>query len=353
MLIITSVIYMNKVNRQSNIELLRIILMMFVITLHFNFSSNEAIYLASGIPLNQEILYFLEALEICAVNTFVLITGYFMCTASKIRLSKILFLIVQVSIYRFAIYLIQLYLGLATFSYSQIVINLLPNNWFTSIYVALYLLAPFINKLIKNTNKKQFKHLIIISFILFSVAPFVSDFFNEYMGWDVAGLNTVSFFGANSGYSIVNFVLMYLIGAYLRMNNQNKLNLPILGYILCAVVIYLGYKAFYVFHGYCNPFVILEAVALFKVFEGLNIKNNRIINTLSKQSYSVYLLHGNFYFIFNIESIVSSNPVIMLMWIIILCITLYMISWFIGTIYDFVTIPIQKLIKKYDVVIEV
>ncbi len=63
--------------RKSNIELLRIILMMMVITLHFNIPSGHAIELASNVPLNLNILYILESFSICAVNTFVLITGYF------------------------------------------------------------------------------------------------------------------------------------------------------------------------------------------------------------------------------------------------------------------------------------
>ena len=70
---------MEKTARNSNIELLRIILMFMVILLHFNNSEmGGAFNYAENKPLNSFILYFLESLSICAVNCFMIISGYFL-----------------------------------------------------------------------------------------------------------------------------------------------------------------------------------------------------------------------------------------------------------------------------------
>ena len=64
---------MIKKERQSNIELLRIFLMLGVIILHYN--GVGALYSAHGI--NYLIVIGLESLCICAVDLFMLISGYF------------------------------------------------------------------------------------------------------------------------------------------------------------------------------------------------------------------------------------------------------------------------------------
>lgn len=59
--------------RDSGIELLRIFASMLVIMLHFNLSG--AINCSLG--TNRLLLYGLESLGICAVDLFLIITGYF------------------------------------------------------------------------------------------------------------------------------------------------------------------------------------------------------------------------------------------------------------------------------------
>ena len=75
----TFYIKMEKNNRESNFELLRIITMFMVLILHADF-------LATGTPTNDDISifpgksfvkFFIEALTIIAVNVFVLISGWF------------------------------------------------------------------------------------------------------------------------------------------------------------------------------------------------------------------------------------------------------------------------------------
>ena len=70
--------------RKSNIELLRIFTMIGVIILHYNNPTiGGGITYATKGSANFYILYFLESLFACAVDLFILISGYFMCTNNK------------------------------------------------------------------------------------------------------------------------------------------------------------------------------------------------------------------------------------------------------------------------------
>ena len=78
----------NEIDRESNIELLRILLGFEVIILHFNYypGGGGAVELTAG--FTQTILVFLETLCICAINVFLLISGYFGVKTEKINFSR-------------------------------------------------------------------------------------------------------------------------------------------------------------------------------------------------------------------------------------------------------------------------
>ena len=75
--------------RQSNIELLRIFAACGVIILHYNNAGIGGGFaaVADG-SLNQFIMMTLEMMAICAVNLYVLISGYFMRDSYKTRPSE-------------------------------------------------------------------------------------------------------------------------------------------------------------------------------------------------------------------------------------------------------------------------
>lgn len=83
-----------KNKRKSNIELLRIILIIMIIVLHY---FNEKLggyfsYVHAG-SISFYFAHILESLSIVAVNVFVLITGYFSVNKHSINISKVLRLV--------------------------------------------------------------------------------------------------------------------------------------------------------------------------------------------------------------------------------------------------------------------
>ena len=86
-------------NRQSNIELLRILAAAAVIILHYNNGSiGGALDAAPAGSMGAYMLYFLEALCICAVDLFMMILGRFQIQKKEAPLSKVIILLMQVSI---------------------------------------------------------------------------------------------------------------------------------------------------------------------------------------------------------------------------------------------------------------
>ena len=89
---------MKQSSRNSSVELLRIIAMCGVVLLHYNNTViGGGLRYASGLNLSALIL--LESLFICAVNLYILISGYFLSVSSTRKLIKPLELIVQVCIF--------------------------------------------------------------------------------------------------------------------------------------------------------------------------------------------------------------------------------------------------------------
>lgn len=86
-----------KNTRQSNLELLRILATLFVVIVHYNNTgSGKAFLYTDAMPLHYEILLIFEMLAICAVNIFVMISGYFLCTSTQVKISKIALLYIDV-----------------------------------------------------------------------------------------------------------------------------------------------------------------------------------------------------------------------------------------------------------------
>ena len=152
--------------KYTNIELLRIVLMIMIICLHYmNGGMGGALKYTLERSINYYLIRFLESLFIIAVNGFVLITGFCMINKKCVNINKIIRLIIEMTIYN---------IGRADISIKQIIKECVPlvfNNgyWFFKIYICLYMLIPFINSYLIKLEKDKYKKLLLIMFLLFSV----------------------------------------------------------------------------------------------------------------------------------------------------------------------------------------
>ena len=242
----------------------------------------------------------MESLFICGVNLFVLISGYFLSTSNRRDLLKPIKLICEVIIFNYIFYFIQVIRGIQEFSVEHFISRILPVNWYVMIYIVLYIISPYLNLLFNKLDTRRKKQLLILSILTFCVYPTLTDMLVRYTGRRYMGLSTIEFTGSGSGYTIINFVIIYLIGCYIRNNNtkykfSRLLRLMILNLILIFLWALSGRLCLYswgdVSWSYCNPLVIFEAVLIFLIFKQINIirlfKNRNKINIENDDKYLI------------------------------------------------------------------
>ena len=269
-------------NRQSNIELLRIVLILMIIVLHYNNGAmGGALANIHNGTFSYYFVHFTESLSSVAVNVFILITGYFSYNKNKIFISKIARLVLLMIFWGLSLSLFtMLVLNPALFTVHNCLkmVKIAISQWFVIIYSILYLLIPYINTVIRVISKKNYQKLLIIAiFPTFYTSTTSND----------------------AGYGIVNFVSLYLIGAYIRKFQTAKIAK---WKSFCVYVVLSGITMVFSLYfenawNYNSIFVLGGAVALFEFFTSLNIKYNPLINTLA--SFTKYLcqviFHSNEY----------------------------------------------------------
>jgi len=338
---------LGKQNRESNIELLRIFAMLGVVILHYNNATigKGFAYVAQG-SLNHSILLGLEGLFICAVNLFILITGYFSISSQKRSPTKAVALLLQVIAFRVAQYLISnLDEGITL---TGLLTRMLPINYFVILYIAVYLLSPYLNLLLKKLSSPQRTRLVVLTLCLCSFWPTLIDIMQDITGANYMGLSTISAYGSDWGYTLVNFLLMYLLGAWLRLENialKKRFSGSIL--LICAgALAFLGTVLTPdVAWSYCNPLVILEAVAAFLLFRQLHF-SSKIINVLSRGAFTCFLLHTIFLGKAGIPAAVQGSAATMICHVLITPIVIYLACFVAYLVYDFISKPVLKLIDR-------
>lgn len=350
---------MDKAKRQSNIELLRIMTMCGVIVLHYNNATiGGGLAYAQGI--NLVILYYLESLFACAVNLFVLISGYFMYTKQKRTLDKPFELLVQVILFGEIFYLLLLLVQHEPFKINDFLKRLIPSNWFVILYITIYFVSPFLNLAIQKIKEDGLlTKFMVILILLFSIYPTCVDALGEITRKEYVGLSSIGMYGSQLGYSIINFSLMYIIGAYLRKNPDTDSNIKHIARILMVAAILTvwafindrtGFSTERSAWEYCNPLVIYMAVEIFRLFSNIDIGQKRFINRFAEASFTVYLLHNKFLKFLRIPQFVLKMPIIMLLHILISVLLIYTVCVVIYYAYSKSIPPIlNSLYNKFPV----
>lgn len=243
-----------------------------------------------------------RSFSVVAVNCFVLISGYFLCD-QVVKKRKLLSQWIQVEMYSVGIYLVLCIIPKAevAFSAKTLVRQMLPiltdQYWFFTCYILLMLLVPFLNKFINALSQAEFQKCLALLLVLFSVIPTINVFGDS--------------FGINGGYSLLWFIVLYCIAAYVRRYPLKNRKYG-LGYLLCcmALVVLNGLCDYFAVKipainvlpnlafTYNSVFVLFASVCLFEkaVQTRWHITNKtvgKMISRIARLSFGVYLLHEN------------------------------------------------------------
>ena len=200
--------------RQLNYELLRIIAMLMIVSLHY-LSKGGILGEPARVNMNATgyTAWLIEAFCIVAVNVYVLISGYFGVDArgSRKRLTFREVLRRPIKIWKQTFFYAMFFgcgaliIGAQKFDLYQFFSYCFPivteHYWFASSYIVLCLLMPFLNAGISYLDQRETRYLLLGFLLVFSVSKTVIPM---QLPWD------------KYGYDSLWFVVLYLTGAYLR-----------------------------------------------------------------------------------------------------------------------------------------
>ncbi|MCR5781533.1 MAG: acyltransferase [Clostridia bacterium] len=289
--------------RYSGPEVLRILAMLMIIAGHLSTANSWSFTTGS---LNTVALSVFAAGGQAGVVMIIMLTGFFGIKAGATH-KKAFILIVETVFYSVLTYLVSCALGANMFRSKYIFFSLVPlitnrsSTWFITLYLLLYALIPLLNAGINRLTQRQHLMTILLFLFVWSVLP------NTYEAF---------FPLQNHGYSFLwAFVLMYLIGAYLRtypsrLNDRRMLTCGLL--LLTAAALITG-KIVTVFEirtgsiwinrilriilALCTdgsmrgPLVILFGVLCLTLFTNIRGQAPKILRLISGSIFGVYLLH--------------------------------------------------------------
>lgn len=284
-----------KTVRNSNLELLRIICMLLIVSHHYVVHSKliaEDGYLySSPTSWRSVFLFIFGAWGKTSINCFVLITGFFMCK-SHITAKKFIKLLSEVMFYRIAINMILFFTEYNAFSVKDFLSKLLPideiSTNFTSCYLVFFLLIPFINILIKNMIEKQHIYLLLTLTFTYVILGTLHRLVFNYISW---------------------FIILYLIASYIRLYPKKIFSsIRIWSIVLFVGIIMsissilvsswmgdrIGNAKHYPYFFISEPnylFSFLVGISLFMIFNSIEIRPNKLINTVAASTFGVLCIH--------------------------------------------------------------
>lgn len=282
--------------RKSNIELLRIISMVMIIAHHIGVHSGFE-FATNSVSFNELWILFLKIGGKIGVNIFVLISGYFLINAKTLKISKVLKFWIQIFTYSLSIYLIFVVCGMEPFGIKTLIKNGLPITyskwWFASTYFVLYLLSPYINKLLNTLNKNEYRRLLVLLLVCWCIIPTflieswqsndllwfiflyaLAGYFKLYV--DVTKMKSCKFIGL----SIILLLLTYLFTVVMR--------------VLGSEITFFSRYILYFYDMQRLP-MLLISLTLFIGFLNIDIGYKSVINIVSSATFGVYLIHDNDY----------------------------------------------------------
>lgn len=281
--------------RNSNLELYRIIVMLLIVAHHYVVNSGlMSVMKEEPLHIQSIFLYLLGMWGKIGINCFVMITGYFMCK-SNLSLRKFMKLLFEVYFYKIIITSIFLFTGYDKPTFNVLFFTLVPIEGFSKSFVAcfmvFYLLIPFLNILINNMNGKQHLQLVGLCLLVYSLIGSFSRFLSfNYISW---------------------FTILYFIASYIRLygfpreishKQWGQLTAISLLISMASVVgmawlssIFVDRKIpVYWFVADSNHIMaVITALCSFMFFKDLKIKHSKLINTIGASTFGVLLIHAN------------------------------------------------------------
>lgn len=348
-------------NRQSGIELLKIIAMLLIVISHNAQSvSGAENFIMNNVNINQPttnififISQFFRSFGALGNNMFLLSSIWFLVDSKNVKLNKIAYMTLDAYVFS-VIFMLIFLIGGVTLTAKEVIKQLFPitfaSNWYIPCYLLLYAIHPLLNIIIDKITRKQHLAYCFAFFILYMCAGCIdADFFFgnsliHFIGFYFIvsylknNLSVISNFKKNIicffigiGLSILLLITMNFAGLHMSIAAQNVLHFTVLNH---------------------NPINFLIAFSLFNIFRDLKFQS-KIINYISSLTMLIYIIHENDLFRAYLRSDLLydfweiSNKMNIVLFVLIFSAALFIASTIIAIVYNkFFQTSVHKLAEK-------
>ena len=274
-----------KRERNSNIELLRILSMMLIIMNHYCASIE---YVQTKIWINKLFKILLGSWGALGVDIFVLISVWFLCDKELMYdIRKIMLLALQTIFYMIIWTMIANRVGFADMSIKTLLkivaAPFIGSYWFVTAYICFYIMIPILNWLANSLSDKQLEHMVLVMTITVIMFQML-----------VLGNPT---YGIISTFSYLFFLISYLKRKPNNLIKQHCRSISVGIYLLICICIFIGME-----HGSSklvemvsekySIFTILLATSVFYEFETKKSIVSKTINAVASATFGIYLFHS-------------------------------------------------------------
>lgn len=282
--------------RDSSIESLRLLLMFMIVVHHavvhgLGLSGLSPMFRSVRVAIapSDYLLYMsVNSVCICAVNCFVLISGFYGLRPTLRKFGKLMFAVLFYTLVFYVSW--SIYKGGAlNVLYSLMIFSHSP-YWFIVDYLLLMAFAPLLNLMFERMSVRYVRMLLCVMLFVGCYLGFIWKFVSN-----------------PAGYNLFQFMTMYCIGRYVALHAYGRIQWKRAGWLVVfaaasavtAVCMYLlathgkPALAWRMTH-YNNPLVMLAALSLFMVFKQLNF-HSRAVNAVSASALAVYLFQSSPY----------------------------------------------------------
>lgn len=263
--------------RNSNIELLRFILMFAICLWHLFVHGFGIKDIGNSTRINYQYLITCSIL-VPTVNCFMLISGYY---GIKFNIKKMLNLIIQASFYFWLctifVFIIQKNINPQRFFHIFPIAT--KTWWFLTEYFTIFMITPIINKGLSSLTKQQFIFILGTLFFINS--------FGEYL------------MRASLGSNFISLLILYLTGRFLYLHKVTITrntsifiwtgSTIILASSVCASTL-IHPQITWLLFSYNNPLIIIQAIAILYFCLSFPEKHFQPFIKLGSHCFAIYLL---------------------------------------------------------------
>lgn len=298
-------------NRNPAMDILRIVAVLCVISIHFFYHTGYYNTTADNVPM-----YFatvLRTLFSVCVPLFMILSGFLLCNKtlkkgyySGIRKTIIVYILVAIAciIYKscngsYTLTTLTFFTGIFDFSGANY-------SWYIEMYIGLFLIIPFLNIIYKNLDSRKQKNILLITLIAITILP---SLFNEFRfdsleWWANPASNTETQKLIPSWWVGIYPITYYFTGCYIREYGTKIKNIYL---IIALVVAVFGFGTFNFYRCYGMPFSTsnyvywygiepyVMSVLIFLIIsklklENINVKTKFVLWKISDLVLGTYLL---------------------------------------------------------------